>query len=41
MVVLNFRKWRRKATSMFLCERVYKDGFKWTPICVVRFRYVG
>lgn len=41
MVVLNFRKWRHKATGMFLYNRVYKDGFKWTPICVVCFRYVG
>lgn len=41
MIVLNFGKWRHKATSMFLYDRVYKNGYKWTPICLVRFRYVG
>lgn len=41
MLILNFGKWYNKATSMFLYNRVLKDGYKWTPLCVVHFRYVG
>lgn len=41
MIIINFGKWCHKATGLFLYDRVYKDGYKWTPLCVVHFRYVG
>ena len=41
MVILNFGKWCHKATGLFLYDRVFKDGYRWTPLCVVHFRYVG
>lgn len=41
MIVIRFGLWRHKATSMFIYDRIYRDGDKWTPLCVKRFRYVG
>lgn len=41
MVIIKFGKWSRKATGMFIFERVYRHGYKWTPLCVVHFRYIG
>lgn len=41
MLIINFGKWRHKATGLFLYDRVFKDGDKWTPLCMVYFRYVG
>lgn len=41
MPVIKFGKWCHKATSMFVYERIYKDGYKWTPLCIMKFRYVG
>lgn len=40
-VVIRFGKWCHKATSMYLYDRVYKNGYKWTPFCLKSFRYVG
>ena len=40
-VVIRLGKWRHKATSMYLYDRVYKNGGKWTPFCLKSFRYVG
>lgn len=41
MICLKFGTWTHKATPMFIYERVYRNGYEWTPICVIRFRYVG
>ena len=40
-VVIRFGKWCHKATPMYLYDRVYKNGGKWTPFCLKSFRYVG
>lgn len=40
-VVIRLGRWYHKATSMFLYDRVYKNGDKWTPFCLKYFRYVG
>lgn len=37
-VCLRFGKWERKATPIFIYERVYKSGYKPTLICLKRFR---
>lgn len=41
MIVIRFGVWRHKATSMFIYDRIYRDGYKWTPLCIKKFRYVG
>lgn len=41
MLVIKFGKWCHMSTSMFVYERIYKDGYKWTPFCIMKFRYVG
>ena len=40
-VVIRLGKWKHKATGMFLYDRVYRHGDKWTPFCIKKFRYVG
>ena len=40
-VVIRFGRWCHKATSMYLYDRVYKNGYKWTPFCLKSFRYIG
>lgn len=37
-VCLRFGKWERKATPLFIYERVYKSGYIPTLICLKRFR---
>jgi len=39
-VVLKLGIWSHKATSMFLYDRIYKNGCQWTPFCLKTFRYV-
>lgn len=41
MIVIRFGKWCHKATSMYLYDRVFRNGCEWTPLCIKRFRYVG
>ena len=41
MVVIKLGKWRHKANSMFVYDRVYRNGYEWTPFCLMRFRYVS
>lgn len=40
-VVIRLGKWSHKATAMFLYDRIYRHGYKWTPFCIKSFRYVG
>ena len=40
-VVIRLGKWSHKATAMFLYDRVYRYGDKWTPFCIKSFRFVG
>lgn len=39
MLWISFGKWSRKAGSLFLYDRCYKDEFKWTPIVYVYPRW--
>lgn len=39
MFILNFAKWNSKSTSLFVYKRLYKNGYKWTPIVQVSRRY--
>lgn len=41
MIVIRFGKWSHKATSMFTYTRIFRNGYKWTPLCIKKFRYVG
>lgn len=41
MLVIRFGKWNHKATSMFIYTRIFRNGCKWTPFCIKKFRYVG
>jgi len=40
MIVIRFGKWNHKATPMFVYDRVYRNGYEWTPLCIKQFRYV-
>ncbi len=39
MIWINFGKWSNAAGSMFVWERVYKNGHKWTPFIFGKIRY--
>ena len=41
MLVIRFGKWNHQATSMFIYTRIFRNGYKWTPLCIKKFRYVG
>lgn len=40
-VVFRLGLWCHKATALFLYDRIYRHGCKWTPLCIKSFRYVG
>lgn len=40
-VVIRRGKWCHKATGLFLYDRIYRHGEKWTPLCIKSFRFVG
>lgn len=40
MIILCFGKWSSRAGSIFLIERLYLYGYKWTPFCKISFRYL-
>ena len=39
MIWISFAKWSSSGTSMFVWERVYRNGYKWTPFIIARARY--
>lgn len=39
MIPLRWGKWSSSSGSMFVWERLYLHGWKWTPLCRVRLRY--
>ena len=39
MVGISFGRWSSKSTHMFIWNRVYWEGFKWTPIVIASIRY--
>lgn len=40
MIIPRFGKWSISAGSIFIWERLYLYGWKWTPFCKVKFRYL-
>ena len=40
MVWFDFGKWSHRGGSWFTWDRIYKDGYKWTPLCIIHFRYI-
>ena len=41
MIWLSFAKWSSHSTSMFVWERVYRNGYRWPPFIMARRRYGG
>lgn len=39
MILINFGKWSQKGGSMFIWDRVYRNGYQWTPFIMARVRY--
>ena len=39
MILIHFGKWSSKATNYFIYNRVYKNGYKWTPFIEMTRRY--
>jgi hypothetical protein len=39
MIWLSFDHWSRRADSMFTYDRVYRNGYKWTPFVEIKRRY--
>lgn len=39
MIWISFGKWSSHSNSMFIWDRVYKEGYKWTPFIMARIRY--
>lgn len=39
MIWFSFANWSLKADSLFIYERVYQHGWRWTPIVMIRSRY--
>jgi len=39
MIFINFRKWTSWSNSMLIWERIYKNGYKWTPFIMAKRRY--
>lgn len=39
MFWINFGRWNHSAGSLFISTRVYRDGYKWTPLIWVQPRW--
>ncbi len=39
MLWINFGKWNTKSTNLFIWERVFSNGKKWTPLIMSKIRY--
>ncbi len=39
MIWISFSNWATKSGSMFIWERVYRNGYQWTPFIMARIRY--
>lgn len=39
MIWLSFKRWSSSSGSMFVAERIYRHGHRWTPFVVLRPRY--
>lgn len=40
MILPRLGRWNTSAGSILVWERLYLHGYKWTPLCKVRFRYL-
>lgn len=43
MIVLRFGRWSYEATSSYTYDRIYWQGWRWTPFCRrrIRIRNIG
>lgn len=41
MIWLSFKRWSNAAGSLFVVERIYWRGSRWTPFVLLSWRYVG
>jgi len=39
MIWLSFKKWNTNYSSMFVWQRIYRHGYKWTPFIIAKPRY--
>ncbi len=39
MITINFGKWSHAAGFLFIKQRIYINGYKWTPFVKVSIRY--
>ena len=39
MLSINFGRWSHGAGRLFICDRCYLDGYKWTPLIWIRPRW--
>jgi len=40
MIIPRLGKWSNAAGFFFIWERLYLHGWKWTPFCRIRLRYL-
>lgn len=40
MIIPRLGRWSSSSGSIFIWDRLYLHGYKWTPLCRVRFRYL-
>lgn len=40
MLWLSFARWSSVAGKVFIRERLYLHGYKWTPLVKIKFRYL-
>lgn len=40
MIWISFARWDTKSDSMFIWERVYRNGNRWTPFIMAKIRYI-
>ena len=40
MLVLKFGRWSHSALEKYTYDRIYRNGYKWTPFCRRQLRYV-
>jgi len=38
MIALSLKKWNHSAGKIFILDRIYYHGYKWTPFCIIRIR---
>lgn len=39
MIWISFKKWSSYSNSMLIWERVYRNGYRWTPFIMAKIRY--